>query len=186
MIVGADGGNDVSILHASVSLYASYGLKRVYYSAFTPTGHPSSNLPQTETPLMREHRLYQADWLLRFYGFGLDDLKSATHNGMLDLTIDPKLAWALNHRGEFPVDVNTASREKLLRVPGLGTRAVDRIIASRRSGALRFEEVARLAGAMSRARVFIITADYRPGALLDDEWLRQKLTPKPAQLSLFG
>ena len=186
MIVGADGGNDVSILDASVSLYASYGLKRVYYSAFTPTGHPSSALPQTKTPLMREHRLYQADWLLRFYGFGLDDVKSATQDGMLDLTIDPKLAWALNHRGEFPVDVNSASREQLLRVPGLGTRAVDRIISSRRTGALRFEEVARIAGAMSRARAFIVTTDYRPGALLDDDRLRQKLTPKPAQLSLFG
>ena len=186
MIVGADGGNDVALLDASVSLYASYGLKRVYYSAFSPTGHPSSTLPQSRTPLMREHRLYQADWLLRFYGFGLDDLKSATQGGMLDLTIDPKLAFALNHRGDFPVDVNRASRERLLRVPGLGTKAVDRIIASRRSGALRLDDVARLSGALSRARPFIVTADYRPGALLDDARLRQKLTPKPAQLSLFG
>ena len=186
MIVGADGGNDVALLDASVSLYASYSLKRVYYSAFSPTGHPSSTLPQSRTPLMREHRLYQADWLLRFYGFGLDDLKSATQGGMLDLTIDPKLAFALNHRGDFPVDVNRATREQLLRVPGLGTKAVDRIIASRRSGALRLDDVARLSGALSRARPFIVTADYRPGALLDDARLRQKLTPKPAQLSLFG
>jgi putative DNA modification/repair radical SAM protein len=186
MIIGADGGDDVSILDASVSLYASYGLKRVYYSAFSPTGHPSPTLPQAQTPLLREHRLYQADWLLRYYGFNLDDLKSAVQDGMLDLAIDPKLAWALNHRGEFPVDVNRASREKLLRVPGLGTRAVDRIIASRRSGALRFDDVARLAGAMGRAQAFIVAADYRPGALLDDERLRQKLTPKPVQLSLFG
>src|SRR5215218_1924712 len=136
MIVGADGANDMTVLDASVSLYASYGLKRVYYAAFSPTGHPSAQLPTTATPLLREHRLYQADWLLRFYGFSLPEIRSATPSGMLDLAIDPKFAWALAHRGVFPVDVNSAPRELLLRVPGLGTRTVDRIIASRRSGAL--------------------------------------------------
>jgi predicted DNA-binding helix-hairpin-helix protein len=158
----------------------------VYYSAFSPTDHPSANLPHVAAPVMREHRLYQADWLLRFYDFTIDDLKASTPDGMLDLSIDPKLAWALQHRGDFPVDVNRASREQLLRVPGLGTIAVDRIIASRRSGALRLNDVARLSGALKRARPFIVTADYRPGVLLDDAQLRQKLTPKPAQLSLFG
>ncbi len=137
MIVGADGANDLTILNSSVSLYASYGLKRVYYSAFSPTGHPSASLPNTATPLWREHRLYQADWLLRFYGFELDDLQTAAPAGMLDLEIDPKLAWALARRENFPVDVNTAERERLLRVPGFGTKTVDRILASRRSGALQ-------------------------------------------------
>ncbi len=158
LIVGADAANDLAILNTSVSLYASYGLKRVYYSAFSPTGHPSAHLPPVATPLVREHRLYQADWLLRFYDFSLADLQAAAPAGMLDLAVDPKLAWALAHRAAFPVDVNSAAREALLRVPGLGTRAVDRIIASRRSGALR----------------------------LDDAHLRSKLAPKPTQLSLFN
>jgi putative DNA modification/repair radical SAM protein len=186
LIVGADAADDLSILNSSVSLYASYGLKRVYYSAFSPTGHPSAQLPHVATPLLREHRLYQADWLLRFYGFSLADLDATAPSGMLDLAIDPKLAWALAHRAGFPVDVNTADRDLLLRVPGLGTRAVDRIIASRRSGALRLDDVARLSGALSRARPFIITLDYHPGRTLDDVRLRHKLKPKPAQLSLFN
>ena len=185
IIVGADNASDLSILDASVSFYASYGLKRVYYSGFSPTGHPSPNLPQTRTPLIREHRLYQADWLLRFYGFSLPDLQAAAPSGMLDLQIDPKLAWALQHRSQFPVDINRANREMLLRVPGLGTRAVDRIIASRRTGSLRLEDVARLTGAISRARPFIVTSDYSPRSLLDDAHLRQKLVPKPVQMALF-
>ena len=179
MIVGADGADDLTILNSSASLYASYGLKRVYYAAFSPTGHPSARLPHVATPLMREHRLYQADWLLRFYGFSLPELHSAAPDGMLDLGIDPKLAWALAHRGSFPVDVNTAAREMLLRVPGFGTRAVDRILASRRSGALRLDDVARVAGAVSRARPFIVTADYHPGRALDHAGLRAKLAPRP-------
>jgi putative DNA modification/repair radical SAM protein len=185
MIVGADGASDMTILDKSVSLYASYGLKRVYYSAFSPTGHPSAALPDQATPLMREHRLYQADWLLRFYGFTLPELQSALPAGMLDLSTDPKLAWALIHRGVFPVDVNRAERALLLRVPGFGTKAVDRIIASRRSGALRLDDVGRLTGALRRARPFIATVDYQPGATLDDARLREKLVPAPKQLSLF-
>jgi putative DNA modification/repair radical SAM protein len=185
VIVGADNASDVAILDASVSFYASYGLKRVYYSGFSPTGHPSSNLPQVRTPLIREHRLYQADWLLRFYGFSLSDLQAAAPSGMLDLQIDPKLAWALQHRSHFPVDVNRASRELLLRVPGLGTRAVERIVASRRSGSLRLADVARLTGAISRARPFIVTSDYSPRSLLDDAHLRRKMAPQPDQMSLF-
>jgi predicted DNA-binding helix-hairpin-helix protein len=186
MIVGADATDDVAILGSSTSLYASYGLKRVYYAAFSPTGHPSAQLPTVATPLLREHRLYQADWLLRFYGFALDEIAAAAPSGMLRSDIDPKLAWALTHRGAFPVDVNRASREMLLRVPGLGTRAVDRILASRRSGSLRLVDVGRLSGALSRARPFIITADWRPTHILDDAHLRRRLTPPPVQLSLFG
>jgi putative DNA modification/repair radical SAM protein len=185
MIIGADGTTDLGILGASEALYASYNLKRVYYSAFSPTGHPSARLPTVATPLLREHRLYQADWLLRFYGFSLPELNAAAPSGMLDLAMDPKLAWALEHRGSFPVDVNTAPRERLLRVPGLGTRAVDRIIASRVTGALRLEDVARLTAAISRARPFIVTADYHPASSLDDIRLRQRLKHKSAQLSLF-
>jgi putative DNA modification/repair radical SAM protein len=185
MVVGADGATDLDILGASTALYASYGLRRVYYSAFSPTGHPSARLPTVATPLMREHRLYQADWLLRFYGFALPELDAAAPLGMFDLALDPKLAWALQHRGAFPVDVNTAPRERLLRVPGLGTRSVDRIIRSRRSGKLRLDDVARLTGALSRARPFIMALDWQPGPTLDDGHLRQKLVREPKQLSLF-
>ena len=186
VIVGADRTDDIAILDASASLYASYGLKRVYYAAFSPTGHPSAQLPQAATPLMREHRLYQADWLLRFYGFSLRDLAAAAPSGMLRSDIDPKLAWALEHREHFPVDVNCADRETLLRVPGLGTRAVDRIIAARRLGKLRLDDILRLSGALARARPFIVTVDWRPTALLDDAHLRRKLAPQPVQLALFG
>ena len=186
VIVGADRTDDIAILNASASLYASYGLKRVYYAAFSPTGHPSAQLPHAATPLMREHRLYQADWLLRFYGFSLRDLAAAAPSGMLRSDIDPKLAWALEHREHFPVDVNRADRETLLRVPGLGTRAVDRIIAARRLGKLRLDDILRLSGALARARPFIVTVDWRPTALLDDAHLRRKLAPQPVQLALFG
>jgi predicted DNA-binding helix-hairpin-helix protein len=152
MIVGADGADDVAILGASASLYASYRLKRVYYSAFSPTQHPSAQLAQVATPLIREHRLYQADWLLRFYGFTLGDLRAAAPTGTLDPNVDPKLAWALLHRETFPLDINSAAREPSLRVPGFGTRSVDRILASRRTGRLRLEDLARLGCALVRAR----------------------------------
>ncbi|WP_309084472.1 putative DNA modification/repair radical SAM protein [Chelativorans sp.] len=184
MVVGADSSCDRDILRASADLYASYALQRVYYSAFSPTGHPSPSLPDKATPLLREHRLYQCDWLLRFYGFSLPEVEEAMPGGMLDLSVDPKLAWALTHREAFPVDVNRASREMLLRVPGLGTRAVDRIIAARPHAPLRLPELARLTGSLKRIRPFIVTPDWRPTALLDGQRLKQRLVPKPQQLSL--
>lgn len=184
MVVGADGSSDLDILQSSTQLYASYGLKRVYYSAFSPTGHPSARLPREATPLMREHRLYQADWLLRFYAFTLPELEGTLSAGMLDLSIDPKLAWALAHRGNFPVDVNRASREMLLRVPGLGTRPVERILAARRHGLLRLADIKVLTASLARVRPFIVTPDWRPRTLLDDERLRHRLAAKPEQLSL--
>ena len=131
MIVGADAANDKTILDTSANLYGSYKLKRVYYSAFSPIPDASRALPLSAPPLVREHRLYQADWLMRFYGFDADEIVDEAA-GMLSLDIDPKLAWALRHRDRFPLDVATASREELLRVPGFGTKAVDRIIATRR------------------------------------------------------
>ncbi len=184
MVVGADRSTDLDILRASSNLYASYSLKRVYYSAFSPTGHASAQLPSRATPLMREHRLYQADWLLRFYGFSLPEVESTLADGMLDAALDPKLAWALAHRDAFPVDVNQASRESLLRVPGLGTRSVDRIVAARRHGKLRLKDVARLTASLARVRPFIVTPDWRPRHLLEDATLRQRLAPAPQQLAL--
>jgi predicted DNA-binding helix-hairpin-helix protein len=184
MIVGADATDDAGILKRSASLYAGYGLKRVYYSAFSPIPDSSSKLPPRPPPLLREHRLYQADWLMRFYGFGAEEI--AVENGFLDLRIDPKLAWALKHRELFPLDINRADRELLLRVPGLGVSSVDAILASRRHHRLRLEDVARLCSSAKKVRPFIVADDWTPGASLDDERLRARMTPEPRQLSLFS
>ena len=116
MIIGADSSNDASIITTSKRLYAGYQLRRVYYSAFSPIPDASKDLPLVRPPLIREHRLYQADWMMRFYGYETDDITSAMADGMLDLSIDPKLAWALKWRDWFPVDINRAPREVLLRV----------------------------------------------------------------------
>jgi putative DNA modification/repair radical SAM protein len=186
MIIGADQARDTEILAASASLYDGYRLRRVYYSAFSPIPDASPRLPLAPAPLMREHRLYQADWMMRFYGFSLAEVQAATEDGMLDLAIDPKLAWALRNRGIFPLDVNVASRELLLRVPGLGPRVVDRIIASRRWRRLRFDDVARLSRSIGRVRPFLFTDDWRPGGLTDEIGLRNRLAPAARQLELFA
>jgi putative DNA modification/repair radical SAM protein len=186
MIVGADGANDATILGTSATLYASYGLRRIYYSAFSPIPDSSRTLPLKAPPLVREHRLYQADWLMRYYGFEAGEITPADAGGMLDLDVDPKLAWALRNRARFPVDVNTAEREMLLRVPGLGARTVDRIVESRRHRTLRLDDLTRLTGALRRARPFIITPDHRPLIDMDSAALRARLAPKPVQMSLFG
>ena len=187
LIVGADGAPDTEILDRSASLYGGYGLRRVYYSAFSPIPDSSSALPLSKPPLMREHRLYQADWLMRFYGFSAPEIGEASTGGMLDLAIDPKLAWALNSRAQFPVDVNTAPREMLLRVPGLGVKSVDRMISVRRYRTLRLEDIARLCRGIDKVRPFITTLDWTPGGLTDAVDLRERLAPepKPEQLSLF-
>lgn len=187
LIVGADGAPDTEILDRSASLYGGYGLRRVYYSAFSPIPDSSAALPVSKPPLMREHRLYQADWLMRFYGFSAPEIAEASTGGMLDLAIDPKLAWALNSRARFPVDVNTAPREMLLRVPGLGVKSVDRMISVRRYRTLRLEDVARLCRGIDKVRPFITTLDWTPGGLTDAVDLRDRLVgqPKAEQLSLF-
>jgi putative DNA modification/repair radical SAM protein len=184
MIVGADATTDAGILERSAALYGSYGLKRVYYSAFSPIPDASAALPLARAPLMREHRLYQADWLMRFYGFERGEIVSTLEGGMLDLAVDPKLAWALANRGRFPVDVNTADREALLRVPGLGVKAVDRLIASRRHARLRLADVARACRSIDAVRPFVTAADWTPGRALDAAGLKATIAP-PAQLELF-
>ncbi|WP_291838412.1 putative DNA modification/repair radical SAM protein, partial [Brevundimonas sp.] len=187
LIVGADGAPDTEIIDRSASLYGGYGLRRVYYSAFSPIPDASSSLPLSKPPLMREHRLYQADWLMRFYGFSPPEIGEATTDGMLDLAIDPKLAWALNRREQFPVDVNTAPHESLLRVPGLGVKSVDRMISVRRYRTLRLEDVARLCRGIDKVRPFIVTLDWTPGGLTDAADLRARIAPdrQPVQMSLF-
>jgi putative DNA modification/repair radical SAM protein len=185
MIVGADGASDATILATSARLYGSYGLKRVYYSAFSPIPDASSRLPPTKPPLMREHRLYQADWLYRFYGFGIEEVTATRADGMLDLDMDPKLAWALAHRDRFPVDVNKAAREMLLRVPGLGIKAADAIIASRRHRRLRLDDLARLRVPLRKARPYIIAEGWTPLRLIDRSDLATLIAPQPQQLSLL-
>ena len=185
MIVGADGELDTDIIRSSVSLYSGYNLKRVYYSAFSPIPGSSQALPAKKPPLIREHRLYQADWLYRYYEFSVEDVLAATNDGMLDLERDPKLAWALKNRGEFPVDVNTGSRERLLRVPGLGVRSVNSILRVRRLTTLRLADVARLAHSIKTVQRFISALDWNPGPLLDRVDLDRVLAPPPAQLSLL-
>jgi putative DNA modification/repair radical SAM protein len=181
MIVGADGADDGAILATSVNLYSAYRLKRVYYSAFSPIPDSSAFLPLKAAPLRRENRLYQADWLLRFYGFGLDEIVAGGEGGMLSLDLDPKLAWALKHRDRFPLDVNKASREELLRVPGLGVRNVDRILASRRVRALRLDDLARLKVPLKKAKPFLILPDHRPVRLADSADIASAIRRKPAE-----
>lgn len=184
MIVGADGADDATILKTSARLYGSYGLKRVYYSAFSPIPDASRALPLIKPPLVREHRLYQADWLYRFYGFGIDEITAST-GGMLDLDMDPKLAWALANRHAFPVDVNRAERERLLRVPGLGTKSVDAILSSRRFRRLRLEDLARLGVSLRKVRAFIEAEGWVPRRLADRDDLKAVFAPRPEQLSLL-
>jgi putative DNA modification/repair radical SAM protein len=186
MIVGADDTTDAEVLRTSAKLYGHYDMKRVYYSAFSPIPDSSAILPLKPPPLMRENRLYQADWLLRYYGFQVEEIAASSEKGMLDLDVDPKLAWALKNRHLFPVDVNRAEREMLLRVPGLGARAVDKIVMARRHTALRLEDVARLTSGLKRAKPFLITVDHHPKAKLDRQDLRERLIEKPQQLSLFA
>ncbi|MGV3515765.1 putative DNA modification/repair radical SAM protein [Luteitalea sp.] len=161
MIVGATPTSDAAILDTASTLYRTQRLRRVYYSAFSPTQGSAPDLPARSAPLVREHRLYQADWLLRFYGFDVAELTTATQPN-LDLALDPKTAWALRHPEQFPVDVNTAPREQLLRVPGLGQRSVERIVRARRLHRLSLDLLGRLGVKLGMTRPFIVTADWRP------------------------
>lgn len=188
MIVGADQASDADIVGRSATLYSRFRLRRVYYSAFSPIPDASAVLPLQRPPLMREHRLYQSDWLMRFYGFAPHEVQQAADaGGMLPLDIDPKLAWALRFRDAFPVDVNRAPREALLRVPGLGVRAVNALLSARRQRRLRLEDVGRLTVSLTKVRPFIVTVDWRPTLLVDRADLRASLAPpKAGQLELFG
>lgn len=185
MIVGADSADDLTILNSANRLYSGYKLRRVYYSAFSPIPDASAALPLVKPPLLREHRLYQADWLLRFYGFSTEEIGTGAIGGHLDLDVDPKLAWALRNRALFPVDVNRAARELLLRVPGFGTRIVDRILIARRHARLRVEDLARMGALVKKARPFIQAPGWSPGSLTDSADLRTRFLPPPQQLALL-
>lgn len=179
MIVGATPANDATILERASKLYREQKLRRVYYSAFSPIPDASSKLPLIAPPLVREHRLYQADWLLRFYGFNVSELTTAERPD-LSLAIDPKLAWALRHRENFPVDLNRAPREMLWRVPGLGVRNVERILRVRRWHQLRLADLVRLRVRLGRVKPFIVVADHKP------RWAAQIEGPRACeQIDLF-
>lgn len=192
MIVGADAATDGDIVKRASTLYDRFGLRRVYYSAFSPIPDASTVLPLQRPPLMREHRLYQSDWLMRFYEYQPHEVVAAADEatGMLPLDIDPKLAWALKFRDRFPVDINRAPREMLLRVPGLGVKAVNNILTSRRWRRLRLDDVARLTVSVAKVRPFIVAEDWRPVVLADKGDIRADVkplvAPKKQQLELFA
>lgn len=178
----ADAADDKTILDTSANLYGSYNL--IYYSAFSPIPNASRALPLVAPPLLREHRLYQADWLMWFYGFDAGEILDGS-GGMLSLDLDPKLAWALRHPHRFPLDVASASREELLRVPGFGRKAVDRIIATRRQTSIKIADLARVHVSRSKALPFIVLSDHRPlSHLLDGAGLAERFRPKKSNSGL--
>ena len=184
MIVGADATSDGALLATSATLYGAYRLRRVYYSAFSPIADAARTLPLKAPPLLREHRLYQADWLMRFYGFAHGEIVAAA-DGMLSLEHDPKLAWALVHREQFPVDLNRAAREMLLRVPGLGVKSVGKILQARRGRRLRRDDLRRLHVPIAKVLPFVELADHRPDRRLEAADLARRLAA-PTQASLFA
>lgn len=185
MIVGADATDDQTILSTAETLYGSYRLKRVYYSAFSPIPDSPSAVPLQAPPLLREHRLYQADFLLRSYGFNAAELLEGPGNLALD--IDPKLAWALSHRERFPVDLNRAAMRMIARVPGIGMRNAKRIVELRRARKIRYDDLIRLRCSMDKIRPFVVTQDYKPPVRdVSSETLRRTLTAAPpVQLALL-
>ena len=187
VIVGADATDDRTLLGNAESLYQGYGLKRVYYSAFSPIPDSPGSVPLAAPPLLREHRLYQADFLMRGYGYKAGELFSEASNLALD--IDPKLAWALANREVFPLDVNRAEPALLARIPGIGLRSVQRLVALRRERRIRYDDLIQLRCVLDKARPFIVTSDYRPAqAELRSGLLRARLREPqaPVQMGLWG
>jgi putative DNA modification/repair radical SAM protein len=176
LIIGASPENDNQVLKLSSSLYARYGLKRVFYSAYMPViDDPALPAQDVPVPLRREHRLYQADWLMRFYDFSADELVGPD-TPWLDLDVDPKLAWALTHMDLFPIEVNEAPLATLLRVPGIGPKGARRIVSARKGSALGFDDLRRLHVTLKRARHFLTCSGVRdPTSPLDAELIRKRV-----------
>jgi putative DNA modification/repair radical SAM protein len=197
MIIGASPESDYQILQLTEGLYRKFQLKRVFFSAYMPVLE-GKNLPalNTAVPLLREHRLYQADWLLRFYGFTANEILDGEHSDF-NPVLDPKCNWAVNHFDEFPVEVNRVPYETLLRVPGIGVISARRIITARRHSALDFESLKKLGVVLKRAKYFVTCkgrymADWRTdnravlAGILKDRGLPQNSGIEiPQQLSLF-
>ena len=187
MIIGATPETDFQILNLAATLYQQQQLKRVYYSGYVPVSH-DSRLPSLKTaPLMREVRLYQADWLFRFYGFDMGEIIGEQHPN-LDQQVDPKLGFALRHMDLFPVDLNRAPKALILRVPGIGLKSAGMIVQARRFGRLRYEDISRMGAAMNRAKYFIkVDQTPLPVSVDQPERIRRQIVfrGKKAQLSLF-
>ena len=199
LVVGATATSDREIIARADHLYSSYKLRRVYYTGFSPYPLADARLPLKPTPLIREHRLYQADWLMRFYGFQSTELTS-DEAPELSLTEDPKTSWARRHPEFFPVDVNTAPREALLRIPGIGYKNVDRILRIRRYQKLALEHLRKLHVQLKNATPFITTTDHLPrtplplsnlrphpsSLFIEPEPTPHRTPPQPTQLDLFA
>lgn len=189
MIVGADSSPDSKILTLAHSLYDRYRMRRVYYSAFSPIPDTTKDLPPAAPPLVREHRLYQADWLLRFYGFSVNEItqKDDSNAGMLDLDIDPKLSWALRNRDFFPVNVNTAPKDILMRIPGIGAISANRIVQSRRFRRLRLSDLVKCGISTKKVSPFVEALGHKASSkLLDSESLKHHFVKAESpQLQLF-
>lgn len=188
MIVGASPESDAHILKLTEYMYRTYKLKRVYYSNYVPTNFETSLLPYEQAPLLREHRLYQADWLLRFYGFNADEITG--DDGFLSTEYDPKCAWALKNLGLFPVEVNTASFELLVRVPGIGLKSALRIVQARRQTKLSYDDLKRLRVVLKRAKHFI-TCNGKFFGVENENSIRNvligaEISKNAEQLSMFG
>jgi len=169
MIIGATPENDYQILSVAESLYQKFALKRVFYSAFVAVNQ-DKELPALPggPPLLREHRLYQADWLLRFYGFCADELLSQERPDF-NILLDPKADWALRHLEQFPVEINKASYETLLRVPGIGVKSARRIVQARRNGSLDFSHLKKMGVGLKRAHFFILCSGRQMYRVRTDE-----------------
>ena len=188
MIVGASPDTDRDILRLSSALYATPTMRRVYYSGYVAVNTYDTRLPALkQPPLVREHRLYQADWLMRFYGFNADEIADEG-NPLLDLEIDPKLSWGLRNPQLFPVDVNRADYETILRVPGIGVKSAALIIEARRFRRLNSDHLKKIGVVMKRARYFITCAELATRCITDvsPEYVRRALTSTapPEQLTL--
>jgi putative DNA modification/repair radical SAM protein len=182
MVVGATASTDREIITRASHLYGAYKLRRIYYTGFSPYPEADARLPLQAAPRMREHRLYQADWLMRYYGFAAEEITTATSPD-LSLTEDPKTAWAKAHPEFFPIDINAAPREALLRVPGIGYRNVERILRIRRYHKLGLENLGKLHVRLKQAAAFIIAADHLPAVTLS----QPTLAPLPVQqMELFA
>ncbi|MBF7096445.1 putative DNA modification/repair radical SAM protein [Alkalibacter mobilis] len=188
VIIGATPDTDRKILSVSEKLYSQYQLKRVYYSAYVPVNE-GPNLPSlwAKPPMLREHRLYQADWLLRFYGFTVSELFSNANENM-DIEMDPKLSWALGHLEYFPLEINRAPYSMLIRVPGIGDISAKKIIAERRVRSLDFEGLKRTGCVLKKAQHFVLAKGKYYGQKLEADVLRKVLADKPAvqQISIWG
>jgi len=195
MVIGATPESDMEIMYSADEYYKNFSLKRVYYSGYIPISH-DSRMPAigTQPPLLRENRLYQADWLMRFYGFNVRELLN-NKNPHLDTDIDPKLSWALRNLGQFPVDINTADYRMILRVPGIGVRSAQKIVQARKFGRLRSDQLQKIGIAYNRAKHFIRCADspillnepdapYLKGLILAESSSKYLKVPQD-QLSLF-